>query len=424
VKLTGKLTEKGISKLLGKPGRYNDGHGLILQVMGPHRASWFLRYERDGRERWHGLGSLATFPLATARKRAQEKRQLLADGIDPIDHKRAQKAAKAAEATRNRTFGQVALEYFDAHSPGWRHEKSREQWATSVLGRTTLGARVKNDYCRSLRPLPVATIGTPEVLAVLRPIWPTKTETASRIRARIAAVLDFARAGGYRQGDNPADAKLIGKLLPQRTKVQPVEHFAAMPYPELPQFLSKLRQREGSAAKALVFLILTAARTNEALGARWSEIDFENRLWIVPAERMKADREHRQPLSDAAIDLLHRLPGREDGNDLVFISSQPGKPLSAESLLRVLRRMGRLTESVHGFRSAFSDWCHERTAHSPHEIELSLAHSIGSAVEQAYRRTDLLERRRQLMESWGNYCTSPPREAETGETVVPMRSPR
>jgi integrase len=237
-------------------------------------------------------------------------------------------------------------------------------------------------------------------------------------------VLDFARAAGYRQGDNPADAKLIGKLLPQRTKVQPVEHFAAMPYPELPQFLSKLRQREGSAAKALEFLILTAARTNEALGARWSEIDFENRLWIVPAERMKADREHRQPLSGAAIDLLHRLPGREDGNDLVFISSQPGKPLSAESLLRVLRRMGRLTESVHGFRSAFSDWCHERTAHSPHEIELSLAHSIGSAVEQAYRRTDLLERRRQLMESWGCYCASPPREAEPDETVVPMRSPR
>jgi integrase len=241
---------------------------------------------------------------------------------------------------------------------------------------------------------------------------------------RIAAVLDFSRASGYRQGENPADAKLIGKLLPQRTKVQPVEHFAAVPYGELPAFVATLRQRHGSAARALEFLILTAARTNEALGIRWSEIDFANRLWIVPPERMKAHREHRQPLSDAAIDLLHRLPGREDGNDLVFISSQPGKPLSAESLLRVLRRMGRLTESVHGFRSTFSDWCHERTAHSPREIELSLAHSIGSAVEQAYRRTDLLERRRQLMESWGNYCASPPREAETGETVVPMRSPR
>jgi integrase len=193
-----------------------------------------------------------------------------------------------------------------------------------------------------------------------------------------------------------------------------------MPYVELPAFMAVLRRRHGSAARALEFLILTAARTNEALGARWSEIDFENRLWIVPAERMKADREHRQPLSDSALDLLHRLPGREDGNDLIFISSRPGKPLSAESLLRVLRRMGR-SESVHGFRSAFSDWCHERTAHSPHEIELSLAHSIGTAVEQAYRRTDLLERRRQLMGSWGSYCTSPPAE-QTGATVTPMRS--
>jgi integrase len=279
------------------------------------------------------------------------------------------------------------------------------------------GKPATGDYCKTLRQLPVQSIDTPVILSVLRPSWHERAETLGRVRARIASVLDYAKAAGYRQGDNPAAWDVIGKLLPSRSKIDKVEHFEAVDYHAVPAFVAELCKREGMAARALEFLIYTAARTTEVLQATWSEIDVDKALWVIPAERMKADKEHRVPLAPQVLDLLARLP-REAGNDFLFLSPQTGKPWSATALRAVMRRMGR-AEVPHGLRSSFSDWAHERTGHSNHTIELSLAHSIGAAAEKAYRRGDMIEKRRKLMEQWAKHCTSPP-VVQTGK-VVPMR---
>jgi integrase len=379
-----------------------------------------LRYQRLGRERWHGLGPAADFTLAEARLRARAARQLLHDGIDPIDQKRAMRAQQAAAAARAVTFGECATDYYQTQAPTWKHPKHTAQWRASVLGLTLGGKPATGDYCKALRSLPVAQIDTPIILQVLRPLWHDKPETMSRVRARVANVLDYAKAAGYRQADNPASWDVIGKLLPARGKVAPVEHFAAIDYRELPAFVAELRKREGTAAAALMFLTLTAARTAEVLQATWREIDFDNAVWTVPPDRMKAGKEHRVPLAPEAIKLLHGLYREGDSDDgFLFIGPQPGKPLSEAALRAVMRRMGR-TEVPHGLRSSFSDWAHERTAHSNHAIELSLAHSIGAAAEKAYRRGEMLEKRRKLMEQWAEYCTSPPAVQKSGAKIVPM----
>jgi integrase len=416
------LTAKRVAKLLrkGEPGRHLDARGLYLVVNSPTNAYWEKRYQFDGREHHHGLGSARVFSLVEARQRSRRASQLIADGVNPLVAKREAKAARLVAAARDVTFGEVAADYFRNHAPTWKHLKHAAQWRSSVLGLTLSGKPAEGDYCRALRSLPVAQIDTPVVLSVLKPHWLDKVETMARVRARIEAVLDAAKAAGYRRGDNPAAWAVIGEVLPGRDRVAKVEHHAALPYGELPAFMAELRKREGVAARALEFLILTAARSTEVREATWREIDPDGALWEIPAERMKAERPHKVPLVPAAIELLHGLYREGDDDDgFLFIGPQPGKPLSEAALRAVMRRMGR-TEVPHGFRSGFSDWAHERTAHSNHAIELSLAHAVGSEVERSYRRSTLFEKRRKLMEQWAAYCTSPPVVRAAGGKIVPL----
>jgi integrase len=408
------LTSKRVAKLLrrGEPRRHLDGRGLYLVINSPTSAYWEKRYQFLGRERHHGLGSARTFSLVEARERNRRASQLIADGRDPLVVKRESKAQQIVDAAKTITFGEVALQYFQAHAPTWRHPKHIAQWRASVLGLTPTGP-AKPDYCKSLRVLPITAIDTPLILHVLRPLWQDKPETMSRVRARIAAVLDFGKAAGYRSGDNPAAQSVIGKLLPGRGKV---EHYAAIDYRDLPGFVQQLREHEGTAARALEFLIHTAARSSEVRMAVWNEISFDEALWVIPANKMKAGKEHRVPLAPEAIELLRGLPREGDGADgLVFLGLQPGSGLSSMALAAVLRRMGHGHVTVHGFRSSFRDWAAECTNYPNHVVEMALAHAVGNAVEAAYRRGDLLVKRRHLAEAWAKYCTSPP---ASGATVM------
>jgi integrase len=418
------LTAKRVAKLLrrGEPVRHLDARGLYLVIESATNAHWEKRYQLDGREHYHGLGSAFVFSLAQARERARRASELLADGVDPLAVKREAKAARIAAAARSVTFGECAADYYRAHSPAWKHVKHIAQWRASILGLTMTGKPATGDYCKTLRPLPVQSIDTPIILSVLRPLWLERPETLSRVRARIAAVLDYAKAAQYRSGDNPAAQSVVGKLLPSRAKIAAVEHFAAIDYHEIPAFVAALRQRSGTAARALEFLIYSAARSTEVREATWRELDLDGALWEIPAERMKAERPHKVPLAPEAIELLRRLYREGDGDDgFLFIGPQPGKPLSEAALRAVMRRMGR-TEVPHGFRSSFSDWAHESTGYSNHTIEISLAHSVGAAAEKAYRRGDMLEKRRKLMEAWAKYCTSPSVvQKAKGKVVVPIR---
>jgi integrase len=413
------LTAKRVAKVIrkGEPGRHLDSRGLYLITQSPTAAHWEKRYQLDGKEHYHGLGSAFTFSLAEARVRNRRASQLLEDGVDPLAAKREAKAQRIAAAARTVSFGEAATDYYRAHSPGWGHAKHIAQWRASVLGLTMTGKPTAHDYCKPLRALPVAQIDTPVVLHVLKPLWHDKPETMSRVRARVASVLDYAKAAGYRQGDNPASWAVIGKLLPSRNKINRVEHFEAVDYHAVPAFVATLRKREGMAARALEFLIYTAARTTEVLHAQRAEIDIDKALWTIPAERMKADKEHRVPLTPPVLELLAQLP-REAGSDFLFLGSQPGKPWSATALVSIMRRMGR-TEVPHGFRSSFSDWAHETTAYPSHVIEQALAHTVGSAVKRAYQRGDLLAKRKQLMTAWAKYCTSPAVQTAEGK-IVPM----
>jgi integrase len=267
--------------------------------------------------------------------------------------------------------------------------------------------------------LPVSAIDTGMVLKVIEPIWPTTTETANRVRNRIETILDWAAVRGYRSGDNPARWKAhLSEVLPARAALRKTRNHPALPFTELPGFLAQLRSRAGIAAKALEFLILTAARTGEAVGARWQEIDFNTATWTIPAGRMKGGREHRVPLAPRTVELLKALP-IEDDNPFLFIAS-PGRGLSSVACAQVLQRMGHAkTITVHGFRSSFSDWAHEQTTFPNHVIEMALAHSVGSGVERAYRRGDLFNKRRKLMAAWASYCSSTP--VKSGAVVVPLR---
>ena len=408
------LTAKIVARLKGE-GRYKDGFmpGLYLQVSGTGTKSWLLRFEVNGQpERWMGLGSATIFSLAEARVRARAARQQLADGLDPLQAKREAKAAAKLAAAKKLTFRAAAVRYAAQNEAKWTNASYRSQFMSSLQA----------DAFPLIGDMDVAVIDTPDVLQVLEPIWTTKTVSASRVHRRIEWVLDWAAVYGHRpRGDNPARWRgHLDQALPRRHQIAPVTHLKALPYAELPGFMAELRQRESNAARALEFTILTAARSNEVLGATWSEIDLDNKLWIVPAARMKAGRAHRVPLAPAAIELLRALP-REKGNDHVFVGPAAGGGFSDMAMMRVMRTLGR-TETTHGFRSTFSDWAHERTAHANHAIEISLAHSIGNAVEKAYRRGDLLEKRRRLMEEWARYCAAPPTQQKAGENVVPMVS--
>ena len=400
------LTAKKVEKLK-RPGRYGDGHGLYLQVVNPRNRSWLLRFERNGRERWMGLGPLHTFSLAEARERARKARQQLADGIDPLQARGAQRATQALEAARAMTFEQAVRAYFDGHERKWRNAKHRAQFLSTL--KTYAFPRIGR--------LPVAAIDTGLVLKCIEPIWQDKTETASRLRGRIEAVLDWATVRGYRTGDNPARWKgHLAEVLPARGQIQKTNHHAALPYGELPDFMAQLAARGGVAARALELTILTAARTGEVIGARWDEIDFKAKTWVVPARRIKGGKEHRVPLCDRAHQLLKSLP-REHGNSFVFIGPSRGSGLSNMAMLKTLQRMGRGDLTVHGFRSTFRDWAAERTNYPNHVVEMALAHAIGDKVEASYRRGDLFAKRVRLMADWAKFCSQP----TVSGGVIPLR---
>jgi integrase len=401
------LTSKKVDRTK-TPGRYFDAHGLYLQVRNAVNKSWLLRYERDGKERWHGLGPVHAFNLKEARLRARKVRQLLADGVDPIDNRMAERAARALEAAKAMTFKQCAEAYIAANEGAWKNAKHAAQWASTL----------KTYVYPHIGHLAVADVDTGLVLKCIEPIWRDKTETASRVRGRVESILDWATVRKYRTGDNPA--RWLGHLehvLPSKGKLAKVNHHAALPYAELPDFIRRLREREGMAARALELAILTAARTGEIIGARWDEIDLDDKVWTIPAGRMKGGREHKVPLSERAIQLLRALP-TEEGNPHIFIGPRPGSGLSNMSMTAVLRRMGHGDITVHGMRSSFRDWAAERTNYPNHVVEMALAHAVADKVEAAYRRGDLLKKRFALAEAWAKFCASPP---VTSEGVVALR---
>jgi integrase len=403
-----KLTAKRTERLKHKPGRYHDGHGLYLQVVNDRNQSWLLRYERHGKEHWYGLGPLHTVGLKDARELARIARlRLLVDGIDPIEARRAREAAAVLAAAKRRTFKECTEAYLTANRGSWRSAKHGRQW----------GATVAAYAYPKIGNLAVADIDTGLVLKCVEPIWQDRTVTAQRVLGRIQAVLDWATVRKYRQGDNPARWKgHLEHVLPARDKLAKRQHYAALPYAEIPAFMAALRERQGMAARALEFTVETAARSGEVLGAQWSEINLADKLWIIPAQRMKAGREHRVVLSDRMVALLGALP-TEDTNSFVFIGPR-GSRLSKDSLAVVLTRMDHGDITVHGFRSTYRDWCAERTNYPPYVVEMALAHAVGDRVEAAYRRGDLLVKRRQLAEAWSKYCCSPP---PAGGAVVPLR---
>ena len=419
-----KLEPLTVKKLLreGTPGRYSDGKGLALVIESKTAARWERRYQiMNGPTRHMGLGSAFALSLKEARDENAEVGVLIAKKIDPIEHRKAERLANKLAKERALTFGQCAEQFFKNHSIGWRSEKHRVQWRATVLGLTATGRPAVNDYCRELRQLPVKEIDTSMVRRTLEPVWFTKTETASRLRARIENVMDWAIADGHYSAENPATLSRISKLFPATNKIAKRSNFASVPYPEVPNVVAALRERQGNAARALEFAIYCAARTGEVLGMTWGEVDLKEKVWAIPPERTKTEVLHRVPLSEPAIELLNALPRESDRKgDFVFQSSIPGRPLSPESLLRVLRRLGERNATVHGFRGSFSTWAGEMSTASNHAIELSLAHAVGNPVERAYRKTDLLEQRRALMENWARHCTKPVITA--GENVQPIRA--
>jgi integrase len=386
------------------PGYFSDGGNLYFRIAPGGATGWIFRYAVAGKTRDMGLGGFPQISLASARKHAAECRELLQRGIDPIEQRRAQRGAQRVAETKSKTFDDCAREYIADHEAGWSNAKHRQQWVHS------LAAHVSPVFGK----LPVSAIDDGLVLRVLKAIWHTRPETASRVRGRIESVLDWARVHGYRNGENPARWKgHLDHLLPARAKLARIKHHPALPYTEIGTFMATLRERDDLPSLALQFAILTAARTGEVVGARWDEIDLKNKTWTIPGERMKGGKEHRVPLSTAAITILEQLRDRDD--EFVF-ANRPGRPLSVTALLDLMRRMGRHNITVHGFRSTFRDWGGERTNFANHVVEMALAHAVPSAVEAAYRRGDLFEKRRRLMDAWAQFCAS----AGSGD-VVPMR---
>jgi integrase len=388
-----RLSQLAVAKTT-KPGLYSDGGGLYLQITSAGVKSWLFRYMRAGKARGMGLGPLHTIGIAEARALALDCRRLLLDGIDPIDARNAERAAKGIAEGDEITFQHCAEKYIEAHRTGWKNAKHAEQWTNTL---TTYAYPVFDS-------LSVAAIDTTRVMKVLEPIWTTKTETASRLRGRIESVLDWATVRGYRSGENPARLKgHLDTLLPKRSRVQKVTHHPALPYADLSAFMIKLRAQEGIAARALEILILTATRTNEVIGATWSEFDLNEGVWAIPAERMKMRKEHRVPLSARAITLVKAQQEVTRG-DYVFPGARDKKPLSNMAMLQLLERMKRDDITVHGFRSTFRDWAGE-TTHYPREVcEAALAHGIKDKAEAAYARGDLFVKRAALMQEWDKYC--------------------
>ena len=427
MQLIGKLKAMQVARER-RPGLYGDGGGLYLQVTERGSKSWIFRYwiaerhsldgkvVRDpvtskikGRAREMGLGSLITVSLAEARDRALECRKLREREIDPIEAREIARQQTALERAKSLKFRDAAAAYIAAHRVAWKNEKHAAQWPSTLVN---YAYPVVGDIALHL-------IDTALVMKVIEPIWSTKPETAARLRGRIESVLDWATVRGYRRGENPARWRgHLDKLLPARSKVREVEHHSALPYAELPPFLAKLREQEGIAARALEFTILTAARTNETIGARRREVDWQNKVWIVPGNRMKAGKEHRVPLSVRALVIVEEIAttDSQQTNFLFAGGSGADSALSNMAMLKVLERMGRKDITVHGFRSTFRDWASEQTNFPNEVIEMALAHAIDSKTEAAYRRGDLFAKRSRLMRAWSEHCGKNPAGA-----VIPMR---
>jgi len=371
---------------------YGDGAGLWLMVTQGGSKSWVLRYMFNRVERRTGLGPYPDVSLAEARDKAMAWRRQVRQGVDPMQVKRAAEAAARAEQAKAVTFDWCADRYIEAHRAGWKNAKHAEQWSSTLK---TYAGKV-------IGQMDVALIDTPHIMRVLEPIWHEKAETASRLRGRLETILDWATVRRYRSGDNPARWKgHLDTLLPARAKVAKTKHFAALPWRDMKPFMAELHKQNGIGAFALQFTILTAARSGEVRGMTWDEVDFEQRLWVIPAERMKAGKEHRVPLSNAALALLRQMEEvRLADTDIVFPGVRDHKPLSDMTLSAVLKRMQRTGLTVHGFRSTFRDWAAEATNYPQEMAEMALAHIVGNKVEAAYRRGDMLEKRRGMMEDW------------------------
>ena len=387
-----RLNARAVATII-KNGRHADGGGLYLSISPNGGRRWVFLYRWHGKPTEIGFGSARDVMLARARELATQARTKLAEGINPKDARRPPGGA---------TFGECADRVIEAMRPGWRNSTHATQWQMTL-----------QDYAAPLRRLPVDRITTDDVLSVLKPLWNDKHETASRLRGRIERVLDAAKAQGLRSGENPARWRgHLDQLLPKRQRVARGHH-AAMNYSDVPAFMSDLQARQATAASALEFAILTAARSGEVRGARWEEFDLDRAVWIVPPRRMKGGREHRVPLPQRAHKIVNAMYEARNG-DFVFAGQKPGRPLSVQTFLRLLSRMKIEGVTVHGFRSAFRDWAAECT-NFPNEVcEAALAHVIGNTAEAAYRRGDLFEKRRKLMDAWAAYCATP----KTGKIVA------
>ena len=388
-----KLSPRKVETAL--PGKYEDGGGLRLVVSKSRSKKWVLRFTCNGKRREMGLGSVQSVSLAAARAKAAKYRSMASDGVDPI-------AARRIEPGRVPDFTTCAARYIRAQRHGWRSSKHARQWVSTL-----------KTYARPvIGPMSVDAIATEDIVKILSPIWTAKTETAKRLQGRIENVLDFAAAHNLRDPLNPARWRgHLDKLLPRPSRVSTVTHHPAMPYTDLPAFMEELRQNDSISSLALQFLILTATRTSEVLLAEWIEINQATKVWTIPANRMKTQKEHRVPLTDATITILGMLP-RIDHNPFVFPGSRTGRPLSNMAMLQLMRGMGfgvngsRGPFVPHGFRSSFRDWSGEVSSFPREVAEMALAHVVDNKVEAAYRRGDLFEKRTRMMEGWASFLAA------------------
>ncbi len=385
-----------------------DGGGLYFRCESENSKIWIFRFALHGRTRDMSLGSVRDVSLADARAKAMECRRLRADGVDPLATRNARRAAHRLSVAKQLTFEQATERYIAATRASWRNIKHADQWASTM----------QTYAYPKLAKLDVRDINTSLVMAVLEPIWFLKAETANRVRGRIETVIDSAKARGEFDGENPARWKgHLDKLLPRISRIKKTKNFAALPWPDLPQFMHDLQAREGVASAALEMLILTCTRTSEVLGARWDEIDFAKAVWTIPADRMKAGRDHTVPLSTAAVAVLNRMNEIRTG-EFVFFGRSGGGQLSNMALLALLRRMGRTEITAHGFRSCFRDWAAEHCI-ADAVAEATLAHTVSDKVIRAYQRTKFIELRRGLMGRWSEFCSRP---VESRDNVTMIRA--
>ncbi|MEH6800047.1 MAG: integrase arm-type DNA-binding domain-containing protein [Halopseudomonas sabulinigri] len=399
------LTVKGIDRIVkaGKPGLTGDGDGLYLRITRSATAGWIYRYKLFGRSRDMGLGSYPQVSLAEAREQASLARKVRNSGQDPIETRKKEQENQKIEQSRSPelvpTFRDVALDYIEAHRPGWRNAKHASQWSNTLAtyAYPTIGDLAPDE------------VTTDHMIRILKNIWVSKPETASRVRNRIELVLDAAKARGLRDGENPARWRgHLDKLFPKRSQVSPVRHHPALPWKEAPGFMNTVRKCSGLSYRAIEMTIFTACRTSEVLNATWDEIDIENSVWTIPQERMKTRKEHRVPICSQLKALLDSL-SRHEGSNYLFPGQRSGKPLSNMAMSMALRELGYDAITMHGFRSTFRDWAGECTSHPSDVCEQALAHTLRNQVEAAYRRGDLFNKRRYLMDDWAAYitCESP-----------------